>query len=185
MHAVAIKVNALAVQMQQLIQPLYLLIVILQGLSFNFIFFADNNNDHYHRGDNGGNTNYVATIGAVPLLNVSPTTSAATAHIFVAVLAVNTKLETPAVDTTVEATLFRNQYNSSTCYYSSSINQCTSIVNYWSMQIIDTSDIVYTLGCMLRMQKENLRSMLSMLSIHEEYCDCYLLIMHDRQDTNR
>jgi len=75
--------------------------------------------------------------------------------------------------------LSRNQYNSSTCYYSSSINQCTSIVNYWSMQIIDTSDIVYTLGCMLRMPKENLSSMLSMLSIHEEYCDCYLLIMHE------
>jgi hypothetical protein len=54
MHAVTIKVNALAVQMQQLIQPLYLLFVILQGLSFNFIFFADNNYDHYHhRGDNG------------------------------------------------------------------------------------------------------------------------------------
>jgi len=56
MHAVAIKANALVVQMQQLIQPLYLLIVILQGLSFNFIFFADNNYDHYHhRGDSGGN----------------------------------------------------------------------------------------------------------------------------------
>jgi len=103
MHAVTIKVNALAVQMLQLIQSLYLLFEILQGLSFNFIFFADNNYDHHHhRGDNGGK--YVATIGAVPFLNLSPTISAATAHIFVAVLAVNTKLEALAVDTTVDAT---------------------------------------------------------------------------------
>ena len=63
----------------------------------------DNNHDQYHhRGDNGGNC--VATIGAVPFLNISPTSSAATVHISVAVLAVNTKVKVPAVDTTVAAT---------------------------------------------------------------------------------
>ena len=51
----------------------------------------DNNHDHYHhRGYNGGN--YVATF-----LNISPTSSAATAHISVAVLAVNTMVKAPAV----------------------------------------------------------------------------------------
>jgi hypothetical protein len=60
----------------------------------------DNSHDHYHhRGDNGGN--YIATF-----LNISPTSSAATAHISVAVLAVNTKVKAPAVDTTVEAIVF-------------------------------------------------------------------------------
>ena len=40
MHVVATKVNALAVQVLQLLQPLYLLIVVLQRLSINFIFAA-------------------------------------------------------------------------------------------------------------------------------------------------
>jgi hypothetical protein len=39
-HAVATTVNDLAVQVLQLLQPLYLLIMILQGLSIKFIIFA-------------------------------------------------------------------------------------------------------------------------------------------------
>lgn len=178
MHAVAIKANALVVQMQQLIQPLYLLIVILQGLSFNFIFFADNNYDHYHhRGDSGGNM--LQQLGQFHFwMYRRPSVLLQLTYLLQCLQSIP-NLKLLLLTLLLKLLLSRNQYNSSTCYYSSSINQCTSIVNYWSMQIIDTSDIVYTLGCMLRMQKENLSSMLSMLSIHEEYCNCYLLIMHE------